>query len=257
MSVITWIHEFNAAPAGALPRNVFRYVLGTSGLHQLFLLALTVSVFLLEVVPLELQRRIVNNLVKHRPFSWVVSLCAVYVGIVLVQGGTKLALNIYRGWVGERAKRELRRRVHTFVETGAHARDELGFLLFRRGALLFHRRAGPEQVLQNTVPAGDEGLEACLSTSKSNANLTFGALPNSRTCRRLIAGRRPSAVLLDRGQSHLPINAFGRVSVITVEVAIGGTRQGTFERFGRDVEGHSLQGQSTLDHELLHNSSLC
>ena len=117
MSVVTWIHEFNAAPAGALPRNVFRYVLGTSGLHQLFLLALTISVFLLEVVPLELQRRIVNNLVKHRPFSWVVSLCAVYAGIVLIQGGTKLALNIYRGWVGERAKRELRRRVHTFVET--------------------------------------------------------------------------------------------------------------------------------------------
>jgi ABC-type multidrug transport system fused ATPase/permease subunit len=47
----------------------------------------------------------------------VVSLCAVYAGIVLVQGGTKLALNIYRGWVGERAKRDLRRRVHTFVET--------------------------------------------------------------------------------------------------------------------------------------------
>ena len=117
MSVVTWIHEFNAAPAGALPRNVFRYVLGTSGLHQLFLLALTVSVFLLEVVPLELQRRIVNNLVKHRPFSWVVSLCAVYAGIVLIQGGTKLALNIYRGWVGERAKRDLRRRVHTLVET--------------------------------------------------------------------------------------------------------------------------------------------
>ena len=32
-------------------------------------------------------------------------------------GGTKLALNIYRGWGGERAKRDLRRRVHTFVET--------------------------------------------------------------------------------------------------------------------------------------------
>jgi ABC-type bacteriocin/lantibiotic exporter with double-glycine peptidase domain len=121
MSVVTWIHEFNAAPAGALPRNVFRYVLGTSGLHQLFLLALTVSVFLLEVVPLELQRRIVNDLVKHRPFSWVVALCAVYAATVLVQGGTKLALNIYRSWVGERAKRDLRRRVHTFVETPAAA----------------------------------------------------------------------------------------------------------------------------------------
>ncbi len=116
MSVVTWIHEFYAAPAGALPRNVFRYVLATSGLHQLLLLALTVTVFLLEVVPLELQRRIVNDLVKHRPFSWVIGLCAVYAGTVLVQGGTKLALNIYRDWVGERAKRDLRRRVHTFVE---------------------------------------------------------------------------------------------------------------------------------------------
>ena len=121
MSVATWIHEFNAAPAGALPRNVFRYVLATSGLHQLALLALTAGVALLEVVPLELQRRIVNDLVKHRPYSWVVGLCAVYAGTVLVQGGTKLGLNIYRGWVGEQAKRDLRHRVHTVVETPSTA----------------------------------------------------------------------------------------------------------------------------------------
>ena len=117
MSVATWFHEFNTAPAGALPRNVFRYVLSTSALHQLALLALTASVALIEVVPLELQRRIVNDLVKHRPYSWVVGLCAVYASTVLVQGGIKLALNIYRGWVGERAKRDLRQRVHAFVET--------------------------------------------------------------------------------------------------------------------------------------------
>ena len=28
--------------------------------------------------------------------------CAVYAGVVLVHGGTKLVLNIHRGWVGER-----------------------------------------------------------------------------------------------------------------------------------------------------------
>jgi len=91
-------------------------VLATSGWHQLLLLALTVAVFLLEVVPLELQRRIVNDLVKHRPYAWAVGLCAIYAAVVLIQGGTKLGLNIYRGWVGERAKRDLRRRVHTVVE---------------------------------------------------------------------------------------------------------------------------------------------
>jgi len=107
--------EGPGARAATLPRNVFRYVLATSALHQLCLLGLTVAVFLLEVVPLELQRRIVNALVKHRPYSWAVGLCAVYAAVVLIQGGSKLGLNIYRGWVGERAKRDLRRRVHTVV----------------------------------------------------------------------------------------------------------------------------------------------
>ena len=121
MSVATWLQEFTTAPAGELPRNVFRYVAGTSALHQLLILALTVSASLLEIVPLELQRRIVNDLVKHRPFSWVVGLCAIYAGTVLVQGGTKLGLNIYRGWVGERAKRDLRRRVHAVIEAPCEA----------------------------------------------------------------------------------------------------------------------------------------
>jgi hypothetical protein len=76
-----------ASGAAEMSRNLFRYVLATSGLHQLFLLLLTVGVFLLEVVPLELQRRIVNDLVKHRDFWLVIVLCAVYAGTVLGQGG--------------------------------------------------------------------------------------------------------------------------------------------------------------------------
>src|ERR1700758_3647004 len=116
MSVTTWFRQLGAGTADELPSSVFRYVLATSGVHQLLLLALTIAVFLLEVVPLELQRRIVNDLVKHRRYALAVALCAVYAGVVLIQGGTKLALNIYRGWVGERAKRDLRRRVHAVVE---------------------------------------------------------------------------------------------------------------------------------------------
>jgi ABC-type multidrug transport system fused ATPase/permease subunit len=119
--VATWLRDFATASEGGLPRNVYRYVLATSAPHQLALLGLTAVVALLEVAPLELQRRIVDDLVKHRPFSWVVWLCATYAGVVLVQGGTKLALNIYRSWIGERAKRDLRRRVHTVVEDPAAA----------------------------------------------------------------------------------------------------------------------------------------
>jgi hypothetical protein len=35
----------------------------------------------------------------------------------LVQGGTKLVLNLYRSWVGERAIRDLRRRAHLLVSS--------------------------------------------------------------------------------------------------------------------------------------------
>jgi len=116
MSIATWTRQFGAAAAEELPGSVFRYVLATSGMHQLLLLTLTVSVFLLEIVPLELQRRIVNDLVKNRPYRWVIMLCAVYAGVVVVQGGTKLVLNVYRGWVGERAVSDLRRRIHAVIE---------------------------------------------------------------------------------------------------------------------------------------------
>jgi ABC-type multidrug transport system fused ATPase/permease subunit len=76
---------------------------------------LTVTVFLIELVPLELQRRIVNDLVKHRTFSYVITLCVIYAGVVLVHGTTKLVLNIYRNWVGERAILDLRRRIQRLV----------------------------------------------------------------------------------------------------------------------------------------------
>jgi ABC-type multidrug transport system fused ATPase/permease subunit len=115
MSLIIWARQLGTIAAHELPGSVFRYVLATSRAHQLLLLVLTVSVFLIEIVPLELQRRIVNNLVKDRPYRWVIILCAVYAAVVLVQGGTKLVLNVYRGWIGEQAV--LRRRIHAVIET--------------------------------------------------------------------------------------------------------------------------------------------
>jgi len=98
-----------------LPKNLFRYVLSVSWRHQIVLVGLTVLTFLLEIVPLEIQRRVVNNLVKEKPFQFVIILCAAYAGAVLVQGATKLGLNIYRSWVGENSKRDLRRHIIAYL----------------------------------------------------------------------------------------------------------------------------------------------
>ena len=114
-----------ASGAAGLPGNIFGYVVAASGWHQLSLVVLTIAVFLLEVVPLELQRRIVNDLAKDRAYRLVVVLCAAYAGTVLVQGGTKLVLNVYRSWVAERATRDLRRRVHLLVSSSSAASSTL------------------------------------------------------------------------------------------------------------------------------------
>ncbi|HLI11282.1 MAG TPA: ABC transporter transmembrane domain-containing protein [Alphaproteobacteria bacterium] len=111
-------------PWPGLPRNVFRYVLRTSAAHQLLLSLLSVAAFLFELVPLELQRRIVNDLVKHHAYSLVVLLCVVYGGMVFAQGATKLAVNLYRSWIGERATRDLRRRVRALEQEEAPPVDE-------------------------------------------------------------------------------------------------------------------------------------
>ena len=108
-----------------LPRSMFRYIYETTSWHQLALLALTVLVVLVEVRPLALQRRIVNDAVKHRQLSLILTLGAVYVGVVLGHGLIKMCLNIYRGWVGQRAVRNLRTRVRE-LEHGTAAVSDSG-----------------------------------------------------------------------------------------------------------------------------------
>jgi ABC-type multidrug transport system fused ATPase/permease subunit len=102
-----------------LPQRLSRYIFESAGLHQVALLILTVIVFLIEVIPLELQRRIVNDAVKHQHFWTIVMLCAIYAGVALSHGAIKLGLNIYRGWVGQRAVRDLRGNVRALESDAA------------------------------------------------------------------------------------------------------------------------------------------
>jgi hypothetical protein len=57
----------------ALPSNIFRYVAASGGFHQIFLVALTTIVFLIEIVPLEPDPKsdydsfVLANIVPHDP----------------------------------------------------------------------------------------------------------------------------------------------------------------------------------------------
>lgn len=91
-----------------MPQGLFRYIWRVSARDQILLSLLAVMVFLLDLAPLELQRRIVNGALEKHALPQLILLSLLYVGVVLAQGGIKLLLNVYRGSVTEAANRRLR-----------------------------------------------------------------------------------------------------------------------------------------------------
>ncbi|OWJ63798.1 ABC transporter ATP-binding protein [Inquilinus limosus] len=102
-----------------MPQGLYRYIWRVSGRDQIFLSILAVAVFLLDLVPLELQRRIVNGALAKHALMQLALLALLYVATVLAQGGLKLLLNVYRGSVSEAANRRLRLQLSPASNGGA------------------------------------------------------------------------------------------------------------------------------------------
>lgn len=93
-------------------KDLYRYIWKVSARDQVRLSLLAVCLFLIELAPLELQRRIVNGAVEGRGFELVGLLCLLYVAVTLAHGSLKLVMNIYRGSVSEAANRRLRMQIN-------------------------------------------------------------------------------------------------------------------------------------------------
>jgi ABC-type multidrug transport system fused ATPase/permease subunit len=111
------------AGGASLPRTVYGYLWRVSGRHQVALSLLAVAVFLMSMGPLELQRRIVNDVIRGSDLETLMLLCGAYAGLALTMGATKLCLNIYRGYIGEAATIDLRRRIHALMAPQVSNRD--------------------------------------------------------------------------------------------------------------------------------------
>jgi ABC-type multidrug transport system fused ATPase/permease subunit len=100
------------------PATLYRYIWRISSRRQLWLVLLSSVVFPLTMVPLELQRRIVNNAIGKRDLHLLGVLCLLYVAVVLTQGGLKYVMNVYREIVAERAIRSMRRHLYHATHGG-------------------------------------------------------------------------------------------------------------------------------------------
>src|SRR5215204_571713 len=74
-----------------LPQTMMGFVLRCSGRHQIALALLAAGVFGLSSVPLELQRRIVNDAIKNGATETIFWLAAAYAGVALLEQALKFA----------------------------------------------------------------------------------------------------------------------------------------------------------------------
>lgn len=100
-------------------RSLLRYVWRMSGRHQIWICLLAILVAVLSMVPLELQRRLVDEVIVDRNLDLLFVLGGIYFAVLLGQGGCKLALRLYQGWLGESAIRYNREHLAQIYECRA------------------------------------------------------------------------------------------------------------------------------------------
>lgn len=94
-----------------LSQDLYRYIWRTSRSGQISICILTMILSPLMMVPLELQRRIVNEIIPARNVWLLVILGCTYLGVVCLQGGIKFWLNMLKGTTIEGIARHIRFRI--------------------------------------------------------------------------------------------------------------------------------------------------
>lgn len=91
--------------------DLYTYIWTESRSRQVWICVLTMVLAPLMMVPLELQRRIVNEALQQKNIALLAMLGGVYFGIVCLQGAIKFILNMLKGMAVEGIARDIRFRV--------------------------------------------------------------------------------------------------------------------------------------------------
>ena len=100
-----------------MPPAFFGFLRRVSAWSQFRIALLAILLFVLNTAPLEMQRRILNAATLDRDVALVALLATAYAAIVLLEGFLKLTMNVYGGWISEKAVRVLRLAASALVES--------------------------------------------------------------------------------------------------------------------------------------------
>ncbi|MDG4880429.1 ABC transporter ATP-binding protein [Mesorhizobium sp. WSM4884] len=113
------------------------FVRRASGMHQVYVSVIAISVALANFIPIDLQRRVVDVAVADKNVRALLMLAGLYLAAILLHAGLKYALIVYQGWVGE-----------SVVKT---ARDQLALVATQRSAREHARSGQTASIIGNEI----------------------------------------------------------------------------------------------------------
>jgi ABC-type bacteriocin/lantibiotic exporter with double-glycine peptidase domain len=125
-SLVRRIRPFQTSDDLVKPDESFKgFIWRASGAHQFYAGIMAIIVALLTFVPIDLQRRIIDEAIERRDVATLLFLGGIYALAVLTEGALKYALQVYQGWVGESAVKTSRDQLAT-VASARKKQDETG-----------------------------------------------------------------------------------------------------------------------------------
>ena len=100
-----------------MPQSVYRYIFRYSKWQQVVVIILTLLLLPLAPVPLEIQRRLLDDAVANKDVDLLIWLAVLYVGALLLASSIKLAMRIQRELISARIVHALRRSVYYHIYT--------------------------------------------------------------------------------------------------------------------------------------------
>ena len=104
-------------PLREMPQSVYRYIFRYSKWRQIVVIGMTLALLPLAPVPLELQRRMLDDAVANGNVSLLIQLAGLYVLALLAAAGLKFAMRVQRELISARIVHALRRSVYYHIYT--------------------------------------------------------------------------------------------------------------------------------------------
>lgn len=128
------------APMRQMPPTIYHYLFRYSKWQQGVVILLTLAILPLAPIPLELQRRLLDDAVANDDVDLLIWLGALYVIVLLVTSGLKLAMRIQRELISARIVHALRRsvyyRIYTLIPQSMKTRSQKGDDVIDEGAVV-------------------------------------------------------------------------------------------------------------------------